>query len=137
MANGLNHIHLKKFVHRDIKPGNILFKLNEDSNVPITFKISDFGFVKMTSEEGSFSQSEIKGTERYMAPERLQLSKEEGASKSQSQNLPKGSQAADVFAMGCVFYYFCTRGLHPFGESFSIMINIIANKYDISGIYIW
>ena len=136
MADGLDYIHSNKFVHRDIKPGNILFQLNEASNVPITFKISDFGFVKVTSEEGSFSQSGIKGTLEYMAPEFLKPLNKKGTSRSHSANLPKGRQSADVFAMGCVFYFFLTSGQHPFGEGFSIAVNILENRYDISGIYL-
>jgi serine/threonine protein kinase len=136
MANGLNYIHSKRFVHRDIKPANILFQLNKASTCPITFKISDFGFVKVTSEEGSFSLSEIKGTKNYMAPELLEPLNEKGTIRSSSANRPKGSHAADVFAMGCVFYYFWTNGQHPFEKGLSIGENIIDNKYDISGIYL-
>jgi serine/threonine protein kinase len=126
MANGLAYIHSNRFVHRDIKPANILYQLNEASNSPLTFKISDFGFVKMTSEEGTFYQSGIKGTAHFMAPEKL----------DDEEFFQKGTQAADVFAMGCVFYYFCTNDQHPFGKRYSITVNIIKNKNDISGIYI-
>ena len=125
MANGLAYIHSKKLAHRDIKPGNILFQLNEPSDSPFTFKISDFGLVKMTSEEGTFYQSGIKGTPQYMAPEKL----------DDEISFQKGTQAADVFALGCVFYYFWTNGHHPFGKRHSITVKIINDKYDISGIY--
>jgi serine/threonine protein kinase len=123
MANGLAYIHSEKLAHRDIKPGNILFQLNEASDFPFTFKISDFGLVKMTSEEGTFYQSGIRGTLQYMAPEKL----------ADEDFFQRGTQTADVFAMGCVFYFFLTNGQHPFGKRHSITVNIINDKYDISG----
>ena len=35
----------------------------------------------------------------------------------------------DVFAVGCLFFYYITRGLHPFenADAGSIVINIINN----------
>jgi len=66
MADGLRYIHEKQLVHRDIKPENILFVVEADGSM--TFKISDFGLVKETTERGSFSVSGLKGTVSYMAP---------------------------------------------------------------------
>lgn len=75
MAKGLNYIHSKGFVHRDIKPDNVLISSQ------ITLKISDFGFSRPTTNTGSFStNSGPMGTQIFMAPEYLALkdkSKEE------------------------------------------------------------
>jgi serine/threonine protein kinase len=119
MAQGVEHIHSNRLVHRDIKPQNILLSKNSDGRVVL--KISDFGFCKPTSIRGSYTQSaEIRGTRNYMAPELLLLI-EKGIDE-------RGNIASDVFSLGCVFFKFLARGVHPFGEYFDISPNIIAGN---------
>lgn len=36
---------------------------------------------------------------------------------------------AQIFALGCIFYYVVTKGKHPFGQPFEREANILANKY--------
>ena len=35
---------------------------------------------------------------------------------------------SDIFSTGCVFFYFITRGIHPFGEGVRIMANILSDS---------
>jgi serine/threonine protein kinase len=107
MARGLEHIHSKHFVHRDLKPENILISL-PDNNNKIHLKISDFGLCKSTSERGTFSMSDVKGTVNYLAPEVLQLLEE-----TSFENI-RGTLNSDIFSLGCTFHYFLTKGIHPF-----------------------
>jgi serine/threonine protein kinase len=86
-------------------------------------KLSDFGFVKKISPQGTFTQSGLKGTEKWMAPEILKLMEDDEITE-----YPRGSIQSDTFAAGCVFFYFLTRGKHPFGKSFQIGGNILKNK---------
>jgi serine/threonine-protein kinase/endoribonuclease IRE1 len=117
IANGLRYIHSRNLVHRDVKPDNILISMT----TPVQMKLADFGFVKKTSPQGSFKQSELKGiTFKWMAPEILKLM------DGSSSELPHGTIQSDTFAAGCVFFYFLTRGRHPFGSnSFKIPMNIL------------
>jgi serine/threonine protein kinase len=55
--------HGMGMIHRDIKPGNILF--DEEENPYLT----DFGLVKMLEGEESLSRSEFFGTPVYASPE--------------------------------------------------------------------
>ena len=118
MACGVQYIHSQSVVHRDIKPSNVLVS-KSDTN--FLLKISSFGLSKYTSGTGSFSLSGVKGTPIYMAPEMLKLS-------DRSEGLARGSLASDVFSLGCVFFYFITRGLHPFGDGYHTMIKIITGN---------
>jgi serine/threonine protein kinase len=118
MACGVGYIHSRHLVHRDIKPSHVLVS-KRDTN--FLLKISGFGSSKHTTEAFSFSLSGMKGTMNYMAPEILTLS-------VRSEVLARCSLASDIFSLGCVFFYFITKGLHPFGDRFEIISNIVSGN---------
>ena len=116
IATGLQYIHSKKLVHRDIKPDNILISF--DGRI----KLSDFGLCKETSINHTYSISgPMKGTKFWMAQELLNVA---------ANNLTpvRGSIKSDIFSAGCVFFYFLKRGVHPFGEEIFVVENIINDK---------
>lgn len=61
---GIDYIHQKNMVHRDLKPQNILLKLNEMNNDFILL-IGDFGETKSVS---TMKNGGIAGTPQYIAP---------------------------------------------------------------------
>ncbi len=65
VLDGVAYLHQKNFLHRDIKPLNIL-KFPDG-----TFKISDFGLIKnLNSQSNPITQiGQQMGTNKYMAPE--------------------------------------------------------------------
>jgi len=88
IATGLQHAHEKGMVHGDIKPANLLVARPSPS-APLTIKIADFGIPKATH-----------GAD-FAAPEQLA-----------SSTLPVDHRA-DLYSLGCVFFYLLT-GWPPF-----------------------
>lgn len=94
IARGLDYAHARQFVHRDIKPQNILI---DEEGAP---KIGDFGLVKFASSSlYTVLGNRIGGTPAYMAPEQVR-GEEVGAS-------------ADIYALGVMAYELLTGQL-PF-----------------------
>ncbi|EAR92811.2 kinase domain protein (macronuclear) [Tetrahymena thermophila SB210] len=83
MIEGLNNLHVKNIMHRDIKPQNFLVCTSQEYGFQI--KLCDLGFASAVSKSKSFVSK--KGTDSYFAPE-----VEEGQSRIQS----------DLFSLGLV-----------------------------------
>ena len=71
IIEGIQHIHSKKIVHRDIKLENILIDLNNK------IKICDFGIGIMLNSDDELIREQC-GTPMYMAPEIILNSKKNG-----------------------------------------------------------
>ena len=65
IAEGLDAALERNLIHRDIKPGNILF------SDPHTAKLVDFGLA-IVMDEAAQARGEIWGTPYYIAPEKLE-----------------------------------------------------------------
>jgi hypothetical protein len=59
---GLNYVHSKGYLHRDISLQNVLLKLFDDGAVMV--KLSDFGLVKDKTSEFTRTKTEMRGTIR-------------------------------------------------------------------------
>lgn len=97
VAGALDEAHRAGFVHRDVKPGNIL--VTSDGRVLLT----DFGIAKSVDEDDLTSDNVMMGTAKYLSPEQVRGRKLDGR--------------ADLYSLGLVLYE-CLAGRVPFqGES--------------------
>jgi serine/threonine protein kinase len=101
IASGLAEAHRLGFVHRDLKPGNVMLVEEDGAEVA---KILDFGIVgHMRPERGESRLTKVGfvvGTPAYMAPEQIDESVELGP-------------AADLYSLGVILYEMLT-GRSPF-----------------------
>ena len=99
VAAALDHAHIAGFVHRDVKPGNIM--MTSDGRVLLT----DFGIAKglQSAEADLTSDNIMMGTAKYLSPEQVRGKKLDGR--------------ADLYSLGLVLYE-CLAGRVPFlGET--------------------
>ena len=135
LARAVHAAHLRGVIHRDLKPGNILFpvdsgpwtvgsadKKDEPSSPPTAHsplptapKVMDFGLAKFTRDAGAdLTQSgQVVGTPQYMAPEQAAGARDIGP-------------AADVYALGAILFE-CLAGRPPFTgtEPMSVLLKVI------------
>jgi len=124
-ALGLQHAHERGMVHRDIKPGNLLVRLQiSDCRLQIErpatkadglfeqsaisnlqsaiVKIADFGLSRLTDLAALTPSGAIMGTPDYIAPEQ--------ALTPQTADI-----RADIYSLGCTLYHLLT-GRTPFPD---------------------
>ena len=124
LAEGLEYIHSKNLIHRDIKPGNVLIYVDPNTR-QITMKWADFGLSRIVNQRGTFTMSSgFIGTRNWYAPELLKL-----ITEFQQSIERRGTVKSDVYALGLVFAYLLLNGQHLYGSNeIEIMANIVANK---------
>lgn len=104
IASALDYAHQKGFVHRDVKPENILFR-EDDSSV-----LTDFGIARAVNSATQMTRTgAVIGTPQYMSPEQARGRDLDGRS--------------DLYALGVVFFEMLTGGV-PYEGNDSIAVGI-------------
>ncbi|XP_052284991.1 serine/threonine-protein kinase TBK1-like isoform X2 [Dreissena polymorpha] len=122
IVEGMKHLRQHGFLHRDIKPGNILIVQNDDgSNV---YKLSDFGTAKPVLETEAFQS--LVGTEEYLHPN---IFKAAFIEKGMSRQF---DAAADLWSLGATLYHAATGKVpfqpHQGRNNRAVMFQMIAEK---------
>ncbi|MBL8678421.1 MAG: protein kinase [Myxococcales bacterium] len=100
IGRALSFAHQRGFVHRDVKPENILVA-REEGNVEPTPKLLDFGVAKIRNNRERLTRTGATlGTPLYMAPEQIGASRDVGPE-------------ADQYAFACVLWE-CIARTSPF-----------------------
>ncbi len=92
IASALDMVLKHELLHRDIKPGNILFNTDNEP------KLVDFGLARSPDAEPE-SMSVTEGTPYYVAPEKIKRERE--------------TFLSDMYSLGCTLYHALT-GHVPF-----------------------
>lgn len=96
LGRGLDALHERGVLHRDVKPSNVL--LDADGSAAL----ADFGLARAADSTRLTREGQLLGTPFYLAPELI-----EGQ---------EASRATDVYALGCLLYE-CLTGRPPFTGS--------------------
>lgn len=97
ICQALEHAHQKGVIHRDVKPGNVIFEITDDRTlIP---KVVDFGVAKSIDQVTEVTRTgRMVGSPLYISPE---------------QSFGKEVTAqSDMYSLGCVIYY-CLTGRPP------------------------
>lgn len=119
LAEAIHFAHERGVLHRDLKPGNILF---DESGRPY---VSDFGLAKFTEADGDKTPSltrsvHLLGTPHFLPPEMV------------AGGVTRATMAADVYGLGAILYELLA-GQAPFvADNLSSLFKAIAESEPIS-----
>ena len=108
VADALGYAHKHNVVHRDVKPANVMYELEND-----VVKVTDFGIARIT-DSSKTKTGMVLGTPSYMSPEQLQGKKIDGRS--------------DLFSLSVSLYQLACGELPFEGESMAQLMYKIANE---------
>ncbi|NUO52347.1 MAG: serine/threonine protein kinase [Polyangiaceae bacterium] len=119
VARGLEEAHVRGLVHRDLKPGNIFFAIDDRGEV--VPKVLDFGVTKATVlADPKFVRTNtgaVLGSPAYMSPE-------------QARGDEDIDGRSDVWSLGVILYETLTGKIPYDGANYNqLMVSILMDKH--------
>jgi serine/threonine-protein kinase len=108
VAEALGYAHEQKVVHRDVKPGNIIYDHDKGQ-----LKVTDFGIACLTDNSKTRTGT-VLGSPFYMSPEQIAGKKVDGRS--------------DLFSLGVTLYQLFSGRLPFDGDSLTNLMYQITNE---------
>ncbi len=104
ILDALSHSHARGVIHRDLKPGNVLFVEGQDGR---QLKLTDFGLAHALDEspDDNALTRKITGTPRFMSPEQI------------TGRWRDHGPWTDLYALGCLAYWLVDGEPPHCGES--------------------
>ena len=113
----LEYMHSAGFMHRDVKPENVLIDAGGHT------KLADFGFARAVDKNGRCFTN--LGTPHYLAPEQLDIHSKVGY-----------THIVDWWSWACLVYNLL-HGEPPFGTSedtrYEVYLRVMKSKYKVPG----
>lgn len=114
---GLEHLHAKGFIHRDLNPRNIFVSF-PSGTVDAMIKLADFGISRSIPENKEYLKRTVSGseysvafgpcgTEGWMAPEI-------------KNNATNYTNKIDIYSSALVFGFTLCKGFHPFSGTLTV-----------------